>query len=140
MRCKRPGKSPEAQPSDTQQNTVRDTISTVSGPGTARQPTNFRRPLMFGPSQVRLAPGQGRPHDSILRGTDLALEALSDARLLSTLSPSKCQANSSQGQPNRGFLKPNTGREQSNRRSLSRGPIRNFHCPAIFPLHKPFHP
>ena len=110
-----------------------------SGQRTARQPTNFFRPETFGPSQERQALGHGRPHDTILGRTDIALKALSGARLLSTLMPRplqrKARANSVRGAADENIPQPKArflGPDHSNRKSLTERPMRNFSQPTTF--------
>jgi hypothetical protein len=125
------GQSPNRPtPSETRS---RFNSSHSSGQRTARQPTNFFRPETFGPSQERQALGHGRPHDSIGRRTDIALEAPSSARLLSTLSPGTlkgAQANSTRGHAGENSPRPNhSGRGQS----------QTLLNQLLFPLHKTKH-
>ena len=87
--CKGPGNSPRAEPSETQRNTVEIQFLALQW-SKDRQTNNKFLP----PGNVRTLAREtsARTRETTRRNrerTDLALEALSGARLLSTLAPSK---------------------------------------------------
>jgi len=144
-----PGNSPDVQqrppgkdlssnrqrPSETRS---RFQSSHSNGQRTARQTTNFFRPLSVRHSQGRQTLGQQRPHDTTQWRTDLALKTQSSARLLSTL-----------GKLHRGGLETEHPASQNTDfpRKITltgfrsaKGQSETSQTPLLFPSHRPERP
>ncbi len=142
--CKGPGNSPRAEPSETQRNTVEIQFLALQR-SKDRQTNNKFLP----PGNVRTLAREtsARTRETTRRNrerTDLALEALSSARLLSTLAPGYRR-----GKLHSGSRRPehSTAKHQKFCRPITRtanrsakGQSETSPSQLLFPLHKTKHP